>query len=63
MCQQLLYHDSLGSIVPYEFVQEPEKLSSFMRDLVAAEQVEQIFPGQYIPYNSNFEDEFISLVK
>ena len=63
MIQQLLYHDRIGSIVPSEFIYHPENLSPFMRDLVAAEQVEQVFPANHIPYDSSFESEFISLVK
>jgi len=61
--QQLLYLDKLGSIVPSDYIYMPENLTGYMRDLVSAELVEQIFPAEYIPYNSNFEDAFIRLLK
>lgn len=61
--QQLLYLDKLGSIVPSEYIYNPDKLSPYMRDLVSAELVEQVFPAQYIPYNTKFEENFIKLIK
>jgi len=61
--QQLLYLDKLGSIVPSEYIYNPDKLSPYMRDLVSAELVEQIFPAQYIPYDTKFEENFIKLIK
>ena len=61
--QQLLYLDKLGSIVPSEYIYNPDKLSPYMRDLVSAELVEQIFPAEYIPYDTKFEENFINLIK
>ena len=61
--QQLLYLDKIGSIVPSDYIYMPDKLTGYMRDLVSAELVEQIFPAEHIPYNSNFEDAFIKLLK
>lgn len=41
----LLYWDKLSSIVPMDYIGEPEQLSPFMRELVHGNLVEQIFPA------------------
>lgn len=63
--QQLLYLEELGSIVPYEYIREPEKLSPYMRDLVSSGLVKQIFPAEYMEYGyeSPFENSFIELIR
>lgn len=63
MIQQLLYLDELGSIVPYEFMYNPDKLNPFMRDLVSSGLVKQIFPANHISYDSQFDEIFIQIVK
>lgn len=61
--QQLLYLDRLGSIVPSDYIYKPESLTPYMRDLVSSELVQQILPMNYVPYNSEFELNFIKLIK
>lgn len=55
----LLYWDQVGSIVPYEYVSEPEKLGKYMQSLVSEGLVKQVFPGQYIDKIPNFEEAFL----
>lgn len=58
----LLYWDKACSIVPYEYFNHPERLAPHMRDLVVAELVEQIIPGQFIYEIPNFVDPFMDYV-
>lgn len=55
----LLYWETVGSIVPFEYVNNPEKLGPFMRSLLTEELVKQVIPGQYIYKASNFTEAFI----
>lgn len=43
----LLYWDSVGSIVPYEYINNPDRLGSHMQSLLIEGLVKQIIPGQY----------------
>ena len=61
--QVLLYWDEVGSIVPREYIYRPEKLGSYMRDLVKAELVKQILPSDYIYKIPRFEEAFLQLVE
>lgn len=58
----LLYWDKVSSIVPYDFVSNPELFSPHMRDLVTAELVEQVIPGQYVYQIPHFGDAFLEYV-
>ncbi|MFM0132771.1 hypothetical protein [Paraburkholderia sediminicola] len=58
----LLYWDKLSSIVPMEYIDRPELLDDFMRRLVQAGMVEQVFPAQYLRYINEFEKLFVELV-
>jgi uncharacterized protein DUF6236 len=60
--QVLLYWDEVGSIVPYEYVEKPEKLGLHMRELVQFELVRQIFPGQHIHAIPYFTEAFLEFV-
>jgi hypothetical protein len=44
----LLYWENVGSIVPLEFWNSPERLSPYMRELVETRLVEQIPPGPFL---------------
>lgn len=55
----LLYWDSVGSIVPYEYVNQPERLGTYMQALLTEGLVKQIIPEQYIYKVPNFVDSFI----
>lgn len=59
----LLYWDRLSSIVPYEFIQRPERLSPFMRALVQSELVTQLIPGQYLYEIPNFGEPFLDYIE
>lgn len=58
----LLYWDQVGSIVPYEYIFAPERLGSFMRELVTAGLVKQVQPGAYIHDIPNFNGAFLDLI-
>jgi hypothetical protein len=58
----LLYWDKLSSIVPMEYIDRPELLGDFMRRLVQAGLVEQLFPAQYLRHIGEFERLFVELV-
>src|SRR5438094_889153 len=60
--QLLLYWDRVGAIVPYEFIQEPEKLGPYMVGLLREDLVEQVIPGMYLWQVKNFEKAFLDCV-
>lgn len=62
LSQQLLYHDCIGAIVPYEYVYNPEQLSNYMRDLVSSGLVQQIIPSLHINHNSTFDLNFLHIL-
>ena len=55
----LLYWDSVGSIVPYEYASNPERLGPYMQSLLAEGLLNQIFPGEYTSKIPNFVDAFM----
>jgi hypothetical protein len=59
----LLYWDSVGSIVPYEYIHRPERLGSHMQSLVTEGLVKQIIPGEYTYKIPNFTDAFLELAE
>lgn len=62
LTRALLYWDRIGSIVPYEYVHRPETLDPYMRELVTAGLVEQIFPEQHIYRIPRFEEGFLAFI-
>ena len=48
LIRMLLYWDTVGVIMPYQFVEEPEELTEFTRDLLKAGLLAQVIPGWYI---------------
>ncbi len=48
LTQMLLYWDQVSSIVPYEFVQDPDALGTYMASLVQEGLVFQVIPSAYI---------------
>lgn len=62
MIRTLLYWDEIGSIVPISYSREPKKLEPFMRELVAANLVKQIFPSDYIHNISDYDDAFLDMI-
>lgn len=59
----LLYWDKLSSIVPMEFIDNPDLLGPFMQRLVQEELVEQIIPAQHLYKVEDFDKCFINLVE
>ena len=60
--QLLLYWDKVGAIVPYEYIQDPERLGPYMVGLVRENLVEQVIPGMYLWRSRNFEEAFLDYV-
>ncbi len=60
--QVLLYWDRVGSIVPYEFLHDPDRLGSYMVDLVRVGLVEQVIPGAHIYDIPRFDECFLDYV-
>ena len=50
----LLYWDTVASVVPYEFAEQPERLTRHMRDLLREGLVQQVIPGSLIGGTPNF---------
>lgn len=59
----LLYWDKLSSIVPIDFIDNPDLLGSFMQRLVQEELVEQVIPANHLDKIEDFDKCFINLVK
>lgn len=58
----LLYWDKVGAIVPYEYIEDPDKLGPYMVGLVRERLVEQIIPGQYLGRIKNFKRAFLQYI-
>ncbi len=63
LTQMLLYWDQVSSIVPYDFVENPESLGPYMLSLVREELVFQVIPGAYIYEIPRFFDGFMTYVE
>jgi len=61
--QVLLYWDQVGSIIPSEFLGQSNKLGNYMEELIQADLVKPIHPGDYIHKIPNFEEPFLNLIK
>lgn len=60
LTRMLLYWDTVGVIMPYQFVEEPENLEDHTRSLVQAGLLTQVFPSDYIGDIPNFTQAFLS---
>jgi hypothetical protein len=58
----LLYWDKVGAIVPYDYIENPERLGHYMVGLVREGLVTQVIPGIYLGRVPNFSDAFINYV-
>ncbi len=56
----LLYWDSVGSIVPGDYLEEPGRLGPYMQSLVKEGLVRQVVPGYYLGMVPNFKDAFLN---
>jgi len=55
----LLYWDSVGAIVPTEYLEDPDRLGPFMTSLVKEGLVHQVVPGYYLGMAPNFTEAFL----
>jgi len=58
LTRMLLYWDQVGSIIPYDYIEDPERLDEHTRTLVKEELVAQIIPGMYVEEIPNFVQAF-----
>lgn len=58
----LLYWDEVGAIVPYEFIEVPEKLDEHTRSLVQECLVKQVLPQEHIYNIPSFRDSFLKYI-
>jgi hypothetical protein len=62
LTRMLLYWDSVRTIVPYEFLREPERLGPHTQGLVQEGLIEPIYPGAYVGGLPGFEEEFLNFI-
>lgn len=60
--QAILYWDQVASIVPIDFMHDPEPLDGFMRELLAEGLIEPILPGQHLHTIGRFDACFMEYV-
>ncbi len=59
----LLYWDSVRTIVPYEFLREPERLGRHTHGLVVEGLIQPVYPGEYVYGLAGFEEEFLTFLQ
>lgn len=59
----LLYWDQVGAIIPYEFVDAPEQLTVYTRDLLRDGLLTEIHPGQHLWKAPRFKDAFLDFME
>ncbi|MET0650601.1 MAG: hypothetical protein ABW208_28670 [Pyrinomonadaceae bacterium] len=62
LTRTLLYWDTVGVIMPYQYVEEPEKLNEHTRSLIEANLVTQVIPSDYLHEIPNFSTAFLDYV-
>ena len=60
LTRMLLYWDSVGAIIPFDFIEKPERLHEHTRSLVQANLLTQVIPSDYIGDIPNFSHAFLS---
>ena len=58
----LLYCDKVGAIVPYDYIDDPDRLGDYMVGLVRENLVEQVIPGAHLWKVDNFRDAFLEYI-
>lgn len=58
----LLYWDEVGAIVPHEYIEDPDKLSPYMVELVKEGLVRQVIPRLHLGQVNNFKGAFLEYV-
>jgi hypothetical protein len=61
--KSILYWDTVGTIVPHQFINDPNRLDNYMKALVERELVTQVFPYNYIYKAEHFDDSFLKLIR
>jgi hypothetical protein len=59
----VLYWDEVGAIVPYDFIQDPDRLDQRMVSLVRENLVTQVIPGMYLHGCSRFTASFVEYLE
>jgi hypothetical protein len=59
----LLYWDRIGSIVPYDYIENPELHDEYTRSLVEANLVVQVMPGMYLYNAPNVTPSFLEYLE
>ncbi len=60
--QVLLYWDEVATIVPYEYIHNPEKLGDYMVELLQNGLLNQVIPTEHIYSIPNFTEAFIEYI-
>jgi hypothetical protein len=60
--KSLLYWDSVGIIVPPDYIDNPNQYGKFTIELLQSDLIENVFPGEYISKVKRFDESFIKLV-
>lgn len=55
----LLYWDEVGAIVPYDFIEDPNRLDKHMQSMVRAGLVTQVIPGEHLDKIPNYVGAFV----
>jgi hypothetical protein len=61
--QILLYWDKVSTIIPFDFIQAPERLDPFTRDLIRAQLLKKIIPRRHIYNIPMFVDSFMNYIE
>src|SRR5687767_12820338 len=59
----LLYWDTVGSIVPYDYIVNPDMHDEYTRSLVQANLVTQVIPGEHLYRIPQFTESFIGYLE
>lgn len=63
LMRTLFYWDKVGSIVPLDYLNNPNRLNPYMRELVHEGLIEQVVPEDYIGGIPNFESGFLNHIE
>lgn len=61
--RMLLYWDEVGAIIPYDYIEDPNKLDDHTRSLIKALLVKQVIPGSYIRRIPSFKKSFFDYLE
>lgn len=61
--RMLLYWQEVGTIVPYELLQNPDRLGKHTQDLLTAQLVKDVIPGIFVYRIPNFASSFVTFLE